>query len=105
MKLISDAAKFDELQPWFTGELIATVKQRLEGEDFETDKLKALCGDIAFSTCTLLDGSSTFEVNNKEYNPILSFSEEEGEMFFNGGNSYLHEYVFGVLDEFFEDKS
>jgi len=103
MKLVKDEAKFDDLQPWFTGEIIEIIKSRLEEEKVEGEKLRKICGDIAFSICTLIDGSSIFEVEGKEYDPVLSFSEEEHTMFFNGGSSYLHEYVFGVLAEYFDD--
>ncbi len=65
------------------------------------EALKTACGSVVFSVCTLLDNSSSFEVNGKEYSPYLAFSDNDETLFYPGGNSFLHEYVFGVLEDLF----
>ena len=105
MKLETNADRFDELQPWFVGEIIEGIKRQLTNAGIQGDRLKELCGDIAFSVCTEIDGSAGFVVDGTDYSPYLAFSDSEESMFWPGGNSYLHEYVFGVLDEIFEDNA
>ncbi len=56
---------------------------------------------IAFSVCPLIDSSAGFEADGKEYSSYLAFSDDDDSMFYPGGNSNLHEYVFGVLEGVF----
>lgn len=104
-KLTVDADRYDELQPWFVGQLIESTKRHLEEAGLSGEQLKDLCGSIVFSACTLIDNSAGFEVEGKDYSPHLAFEVEEGSLIYPGGNSYLHEYVFGVLDELFQGTS
>ncbi len=101
--LAADADRYDELQPWFVGELIQSTKRHLEEAGLSGKQLKELCGSIVFSTCTLIDNASSFEVDGKNFSPYLAFEVEDGSLVYPGGNSYLHEYVFGVLDEILPD--
>ncbi len=103
MQFEVDADKFDRLQPWYVGEFIEKIKKDLTEAGVDESKLKDLCGTIAFSVCTQIDSSSTFEVDGVEYDTILAFSNEDDKAFFTGASSYLHDYVYGVLDEVFED--
>lgn len=105
MKLITNNDKFDDLQPWYVGEIIERTRDNLIEAGVKDEALKELCGNIAFSICTLIDGSASFEVEGNEYSSFLAFSDDDESMFYPGGNSYLHEYVFGVLDEIFEDNA
>ena len=102
MDLVVDGDKFDELQPWYVGEIIEAIKHNLEQAGIGGEKLKELCGDIAFSICAQIDSSAGFEVEGIEYASYLAFSGDDDTMFYPGGNSFLHEYVFGVLDEIFD---
>ena len=103
MELKLDADRFDDLQPWYVGELIESIKRDLEAAGIQGEKLKELCGSIAFSVCTQIDSSAGFEVDGIEYESLLAFSANSEQPFFPGGNSYLHEYVFGVLGEIFDN--
>lgn len=102
MKLTVDGDRFDKLQPWYVGVIIERIKQNLEESGIKGDRLKELCGNIAFSVCSEIDSSAGFEVDGIEYSSFLAFSSDEETMFYPGGNSYLHEYVFGVIGEIFE---
>ena len=102
--LVTDADRYDELQPWFVARLIADTKHHLEQAGLSGEELKSACASVVFSFCTLLDNSASFEADNEEYVPYLVFSKDENTMFYPGGNSYLHEYVYGVLDEVFAEQ-
>ncbi|MEJ2133545.1 MAG: hypothetical protein P8Y95_18420 [Gammaproteobacteria bacterium] len=103
MELLKDADRFDHAQPWFVGEIIERVKRDLEEGGLKGEALKNLCGNIAFSVCALIDGAAEFEADGVGLVSYLAFSERDDMMFYPGDNSNLHEYVFGVLDEIFED--
>ncbi len=102
MELSENAERFDALQPWYVWEMIESIKRSLVEAGIKGEKLKELCGSIAFTVCAQIDGSAGFEVDGHEYDSILAFADESGDLFYPGGNSFLHEYVFGVLDEIFE---
>jgi len=100
---VVNEGKFDDLQPWFVGDFILTVKRSLEEGGLSEESIKDVCGTIVFNVCAQLDGSSAFEVAGKVYTPVLAFSEDEKIAFYPGYSANLHEYVYGVLDEIFED--
>ena len=103
MELVENGDRFDNLQPWYVGELIESIKRPLIEAGIKGDQLKELCGSIAFGVCSRIDSAAGFEVEGQEYDSILAFADEAGTLFYSGGNSFLHEYVFGVLDELFEN--
>ena len=102
MKLTVDSDKFDSVQPSFVRGIIESIRRHLEESGIKGDALKEMCGNIAFSVCTEIDSSAGFEVDGIEYSSFLAFSSDDETMFYPGGNSYLHEFVFGVVDEVFE---
>ena len=87
MKLVTNAERFDNLQSWYVGEIIERTKADLMEVGLKKQVLKDVCGSIAFSTCALIDGSASFEVDGEEYSSFLAFSKNEEEMFYPGGNS------------------
>lgn len=103
MNLETDGARYYKVQPWFVGEIVQAVKRDLERTGLKGEELKDLCGNISFSICSLIDSTAGFEADGEEYSSFLAFSAEEGPMFYPGGNSNLHEYVFGVLEQVFAD--
>ena len=103
-KLVEDAERYDNWQPYFIGEIIQAVKRELEASKVPKKKLRDLTESIAFSVACIIDGSQTFEVDGEEIDPILTFSIEENELIHWGGNSSLHEYVHGVAQEIFEEE-
>ena len=97
-----DADDYDDQQAKFIGAIIEDVKAKLEETGLKGDQLKDLTGNISFGIATLIDNSASIEFENKEVVPVLTFLEGENQLIHCGGNSYTHEYVFGVLDEVFE---
>ncbi len=100
--LKSNADEYDEQQVIFIGAIIEDVKSKLEEAGIKGEKLKELTGNISFGIATLIDNSASIEFEGKEVIPLLTFIENNDEVIHCGGNSYTHEYVFGVLDEIFE---
>ena len=102
MELGQNETTFDEHQSILIGEIIERIKSSLEKAGVTGENLKSLTGDIAFKIATTLDNSSKTEFEGVVVNPYLTFQTNENELIHCGGNSYMHEYVFGVLDEVFE---
>ena len=105
MKLVLDADNFDNWQTYFIGEIMEEIKQHLEDAQLPATQVRDLTEKMAFSVACVLDGSRSVEVNGVELNPILTFSPEGEDLVHCGGNSYMHEYVFGISDEIFESKN
>lgn len=102
-KIKSNADEYDEQQAIFIGAIIEDVKSKLEEAGIKGSQLKELTGNISFGIATLIDNSTSIEFEGKEIFPLLTFIENDDELIHCGGNSYTHEYVFGVLDEIFEE--
>jgi len=101
-KIRLDADEYDEQQAIFIGAIIEKVKAKLAEAGIKGESLKELTGNISFGIATLIDNSSSIEFDGKEIVPLLTFLQGEEELIHCGGNSFTHEYVFGVLDEVFE---
>jgi len=103
LKLNLNAEEYDQQQVIFIRAIIEDVKSRLEETGLSGDQLKDLVGNISFGIATLIDNSASIESEGKEIFPQLTFySEDNDDLIHCGGNSYMHEYVFGVLDEIFQ---
>lgn len=102
MKIKQDEDIFDECQSILIGEIIERIKGNLEDAGIKGPLLKELTGNIAFSMATTLDNSSTTEFDGLVVNPVLTFQQSDEELTHCGSNSYMHEYVFGTLDEIFD---
>ena len=103
LKLNLNAEEYDEQQVIFIRAIIEDVKSRLEETGISGNQLKDLVGNISFGIATLIDNSASVEFEEKEIFPQLAFYlEDNDELVHCGGNSYMHEYVFGLLDELFE---
>ena len=102
MKLVEDADRYDTWQAHFIGEVITSMKSKLEKSSLSPKEARKLTGEIAFSIATLIDGSASVKVDGVELNPILTFAPGGTDLIHTGGNSYMHEYVHGTLDEIFD---
>ncbi len=67
----------------------------------EGEKLKETTGKIAFSIACTIDDTAGIEFEGTEVNPYLTFLRDDDDIMHCGGNSFTHEYVFGILDEVF----
>jgi hypothetical protein len=69
--------------------------------------LKELVTGIAFHVCCILDASQPFGKQEDDIFPVITFQAEstaDDEVITCGGGSYMHEYVHGIVDEWFQPK-
>jgi hypothetical protein len=105
LNLKLNADEYDEQQVILIGSIIEDVKARLEEDGIKGEQLKKLVSNISFGIATLIDNSASIEFEGKEIFPQLTFYlEDEDNLIHCDGNSYMHEYVFGIVDEIFEKK-
>lgn len=101
MQLKNDGDKFDELQSIFIGGIIDEIKVQLEEAKLPNDKVKELLENISFSVATILDASRSVEYEGVEASPVVTFQDGEKDLVYPGGNSWMHEYVFGTISEIY----
>ena len=105
MKLIVDEERFDSLQAHLVAEIVASIRDGLLEAGIKDDQvLYEATGNIAFSVAAIVDGSRIMELDGREVVPVLTFSDERnGDNLISAetGGSWLHEYVFGTVDEVF----
>jgi hypothetical protein len=95
-----DGTKFDELQGILIGGIIEEIKSELESASLPPTQVRDLLEKISFSVAAILDGSRSVEFEGVEANPVVTFSVE-GNLVSGGGNSWMHEYVFGTIAEIY----
>lgn len=101
MKLKNNSDKFDQLQLIFIGGLIDEIKEQLESVNLPEPKVRELLENISFSIATVLDGSRSVEFDDVEASPIITFQDGDATLIYPGGNSWMHEYVFGTISEIY----
>lgn len=99
MQLIEDGRKFDEMQRTLIGALVQSVKEELASEKLDPTLARDLLEKISFSIAVILDGSRDAEFDGEEVLPFLTFQNEEDDLISSGGGSWMHEYVFAVINE------
>ncbi len=106
MNITIDADQYDALQLRVVEELITSIRDGLR-EAGVTDEqvLFESTGKIAFSVAAIFDGSREMELEGQAVIPVLSFATERNGSDLIGaeGGSWMHEYVFGTLDDVFGD--
>ena len=101
MQLTNDSDKFDQLQSIFIGGLIDEIKAQLESANLPAPKVRELLENISFSIATILDGSCSVEFDGVEASPVITFQDGDTALVYPGGNSWMHEYVFGTISEIY----
>ncbi|MFB9155045.1 hypothetical protein ACFFUS_17135 [Vibrio gallaecicus] len=101
MKLAPDPGNYTEQQEIFTGVMISRIADHLESAGIKGDQLKELTGKIAFEMATMIDNSAEVKFDDIEAFPYLTFLSKDDQILHLGGNSYCHEYVYGILDAMF----
>jgi hypothetical protein len=103
LKLKMDHDHFDELQAHLTLEIVASIDRELKRVKLPRAKRQALATSLAFHVCTAIDGALEMKVGKQPLRPVLTFAvgKRQLELISSGGESTMHEYVFGVADEFY----
>lgn len=105
MKINIDTDRFDELQSRVLEELIVSIRDGLrEAGITDEDALVEATGNIAFSVAAIIDGSRVMDLDGDEVVPVLTFANERNgeDLVAAKGGSWMHEYVFGTVEEIFE---
>jgi len=71
----------------------------------EDQALSDVTGSISFSVAAIIDGSRQMDLDGQLVLPFLAFATERNgdEILAAEGGSWMHEYVFGVVDAVFAD--
>lgn len=101
MKISLDSESYLEQQEILTGEMIARIADHLEGAGLEGEALKETTGKVAFEVARMIDGVSEVSFDGSEAQPYLMFQKGNDELVHLGGNSYMHELVYGILNAMF----
>ncbi|PZO38212.1 MAG: hypothetical protein DCF19_17240 [Pseudanabaena frigida] len=104
MKIELNLDRFDELQLRVLEELIVSIREGLRAAGIVDEQvLYNSTANIAFSIAAIIDGSSIMELDNKPVIPYLAFAKEQNgnELVAAEGGSWMHEYVFSLVDEVF----
>lgn len=97
MQLNLDPTLFDEQQVRLVRELVQSVRVKLLEAGLSGDKLEEVTASIAFSVASTIDDTSAIEVDGEEVHPYLTFRTSDDELTHCGENSYMHEFVYEVL--------
>jgi hypothetical protein len=107
MKITLDRNRFDELQLALLEELIRAVRDGLrEAGVTDDDTLFDATGNLAFAIAAIVDGSRVMQLDGEPVVPVLTFAGEPGssELIGAEGGSWMHEYVFGSVEDVFDDE-
>lgn len=102
MQVSIDSDKFDALQIRLLEEIIRSVAAGLKSAGItEESALSEATGSIVFSIGAIIDGSRVMELDGQPVVPFLAFANERGgnDLLAAEGGSWMHEYVFGAVDE------
>ena len=104
MELIEDERSYDTFQIHMLKEIVKDIKEELESAGVASDSVEGHTGNIAFRVAAIIDASRIMESDGKPVLPFLCFARDDSlkEIVSSGGGSWMHEYVFGVVDEVFE---
>jgi hypothetical protein len=102
MQLKVDSTGFEEQQVLLVRELVQSIRVKLQEVGLDGKKLDAATASIAFSVASMIDDTSAIEVDGTEVHPYLTFRTSEEELTHCGENSYLHEFVYEVLQTLYE---
>lgn len=105
MEITHDRIQFGKRQEIFLHRLMQHIKRDLEAAGVQADKLHDLTTDIGFSISSLLDGCEV-EHGARLTLPVLAFAQDKtrAKLLVEPGGSWLHESVFAIADEMFDDQ-
>ena len=106
MQVSVDSSRFDEHQLFFVRKLCEMLIADLRRAGFDDEAGEELAEQVAFTMCSLTDGSTNLEMNGKKFRPCLMFSQDENYsvVLSSGSGSWMHEYVGStVWDVYHED--
>ena len=105
MQLKLDPTRFDEQQFVLVRELVQGIGVKLQEAGLSGEELVEATASIAFSVASTIDDTSAIEADGREVHPYLTFRTSEEELTHCGENSYMHEFVYEVLQSLYQQRT
>ncbi|NBC46750.1 MAG: hypothetical protein GVY22_01905 [Gammaproteobacteria bacterium] len=102
MQLNLESTVFEEQQVLLVRELVQSIRVKLQEAGLTGTQLEETTASIAFSVASTLDDNAAIEVDGTEVHPYLTFRTGDEALTHCGENSYLHEFVYEVLQAMFQ---
>jgi hypothetical protein len=83
-------------------ELVQNIQVKLREAGLSGAQLEETTAAIAFSVVSTLDDNAGIEIEGTAVHPYLTFRTGDAELTHCGENSYLHEFVYEVLQAVFQ---
>jgi len=86
--------------------LVKSVRDGLREAGVDDDQiLYEVTGNLSFALCAIIDGSRQMMLDDQPVVPFLTFASERNgtDLIAAEGGSWMHEYVFGTVDEVFAE--
>jgi hypothetical protein len=105
MEIITDKKEFDKRQLHVLREIILAVRKDLKDTGVPEERVADVTGDIVFSVAAIIDASHVMQVDGRQIFPFLAFAEDKNvtKLLAEPGGSWMHEYVFGMVDDIFDE--
>jgi hypothetical protein len=104
MQLTLDPTRFDEQQLILVRVLVQSIWVKLQEAGLSGEGLVDATASIAFSVASTIDDTSAVEADGREIHPYLTFRTSEEELVHCGENSYMHEFVYEVVQGLCEQR-
>ncbi len=106
METIQNRNEFDKRQSQVLREIILSIKKELQSAGVPAERLADVTGKIAFSVSAIIDSSRVMKLDGQQLFPFLAFAEDKTrtKLLAEPGGSWMHEYVFGMVDDICEDE-
>ena len=93
---------YEELAIEWQYQMILILKEKLSIFSVDEDRAKEIVGEFAFDL-TMLHDQEEIKVNEKTYNPSISFDDFNRNLISSDHDSELHEYAFGSTSEAYDE--
>jgi hypothetical protein len=105
METIQNRNEFDKRQSQVLREIIHAIRKELKAVAVPEERLADVTGKIAFSVAAIIDSSRVMKVDGQMIFPFLAFAEDKtrAKLIAEPGGSWMHEYVFGMVDDIFDE--
>ena len=108
MNIVEDSKKYNDYQETVLKSIIESIRATLENSEINKKRIEDLTGSLAFGISAIIDASQDMGTGQNPVLPFLTFSkdfEERDTLIVNKqGGSFMHEMVYGCINEVFEEE-
>ncbi|MCP3849079.1 MAG: hypothetical protein GY694_02400 [Gammaproteobacteria bacterium] len=103
MELKLETEEFEKLQTAFIGEVVDSVKVKLQAAGLQDRQLEEVTAGISTSIASIIDDMKGIESEDgTAVKPYLTFRGSDNELIHCGENSYSYDFVFEHLKRLFD---